>query len=318
MARRTPLTIGGIDVAAGRRARVELPVSKLVTGAQMSIPVVAIHGKTSGPNVWVNAALHGDEINGVEIINRVLADVDPKTMAGTLIAVPVVNVHGFVTGDRYLPDRRDLNRSFPGSKSGSLASRLAHIFMTEIVDRCDVGIDLHTASDHRTNLPQIRANLDDAGTVELAEVFGASVMMHSKSRSGSLRGSATKIGKTVLLYEGGEALRFDQSAIAAGEAGVRRVLAHLGMIDGAPESIEPRRVSRSSGWVRATRSGIVHLDIETGDAVEKRQSLGIVADAMGKRLSTVRATRTGLVVGRTLYPMANKGDALVHVATLDE
>jgi len=317
VAKRAPFTIGGTEVNAGTRAHVELPVSRLITGAQMSMPVTVFHGRSDGPTVWISAAIHGDELNGVEIVNRVLADLNPKTIRGTLLAVPVVNVLGFISGDRYLPDRRDLNRSFPGSAKGSLAARTANLFMTEIVQHCSVGIDLHTASDNRTNLPQIRADLNDPDTKELAEVFGASVMMHSKERSGSLRFAGSKAGSIVLLFEAGEALRFNHEAIEVGVAGVRRVLRHLEMADwdGPAAGVIPE--SRTSSWVRASRSGVVRLDVEIGDVVTHRQVLGTIIDAFGKRLSTIRASRGGLVVGRTMIPLSNKGDALVHIATLE-
>jgi predicted deacylase len=317
VAKRAPFTIGGTEVNAGTRAHVELPVSRLITGAQMSMPVTVFHGRSDGPTVWISAAIHGDELNGVEIVNRVLADLNPKTIRGTLLAVPVVNVLGFISGDRYLPDRRDLNRSFPGSAKGSLAARTANLFMTEIVQHCSVGIDLHTASDNRTNLPQIRADLNDPDTKELAEVFGASVMMHSKERSGSLRFAGSKAGSIVLLFEAGEALRFNHEAIEVGVAGVRRVLRHLDMADwdGPAAGVIPE--SRTSSWVRASRSGVVRLDVEIGDVVTHRQVLGTIIDAFGKRLSTIRASRGGLVVGRTMIPLSNKGDALVHIASLE-
>ncbi len=318
MARRAPLVIGESEVRAGTRTQLDLPVSRLITGAEMAIPVVALHGRTDGPSVWISAAIHGDELNGVEIVNRVLTGLDPKTMKGTVIATPVVNLYGFITGDRYLPDRRDLNRSFPGSAKGSLASRMAHLFMTEIVERCDVGIDLHTASDHRTNLPQIRANLDDPLTRKLARAFGPSLVLHSKPGSGTLRRAAERANKTVLLYEGGESSRYNPEAIEAGVIGIHRVLRSLKV---APwrGSRAPKNVpeSRSSRWVRATRSGIAHLDVALGDVVEAKQQLGTIQDAFGKRLSNVRATRAGMVIGQTQHPLVNRGDALVHIATVD-
>lgn len=317
MATRTPFEIGTHEIKAGRRADVELPVSRLITGGQMSMPITIFHGSGDGPTVWINAAIHGDELNGVEIVNRVMAALDPKTMNGTVLAVPVVNIHGFITGDRYLPDRRDLNRSFPGSAKGSLASRLANLFMTEVVSKCDVGIDLHTAGNHRTNLPQIRANLDDERTRELSEAFGANMMLHAKNRSGTLRSAGTKAGASVLLYEAGEPLRFNNYAIDAGVDGVRRVLAHLDMADFDGPAAGPVPMSRSSRWVRASRSGVIRLDVEIGDMVEAKQQLGTIIDAFGKRLSTIRASRSGLVIGRTMYPLGNQGDALVHIATIE-
>ena len=317
MAKRDEFKIGDSTVAAGTRAHVELPVSRLFTGAEVAMPVTVLHGAEDGATVWINAAIHGDEINGVEIANRVLDGLDPKNMRGTLLVVPVVNVHGFITGDRYLPDRRDLNRSFPGSSKGSLASRLANLFMTEIVSQCSVGIDLHTASDNRTNLPQIRGNLDDEQTRELSEVFGPPLIMHSKNRSGTLRQAAEKKGKAVLLYEAGEPLRFNRLSIDTGVAGVRRVLRHLDIADWDGPEAEPVAVSRSSGWVRASKSGVARIDVEIGERVEEGKQIGTIIDAFGTRLGTIKAKRTGLVIGRTLYPLVNKGDALVHVASLE-
>ncbi len=318
MTQREPLTIGDVTVEAGQRAQVELPVAQLITGAEMAIPVIALHGAEPGPTVWINAAIHGDEINGVEIVNRVLRGLDPKDMAGTLLAVPVVNLYGFMTGDRYFPDRRDLNRSFPGSRTGSLASRVAHLFMTEIVERSDVGIDLHTASDHRTNLPQIRGDMEDQRTRELAHVFGAPLSMHSRTRTGSVRKAAAKTGATVLLYEAGEPWRFNDDAIEVGVAGIRRVLDHLGVAawDGTPAP--PTATSESSRWIRASKSGIAHLRVRSGDMVAEGQVLGTIEDAFGKKLSSIRSKSDGMVIAHTLYPLVNRGDAVVHVATLQE
>jgi len=322
--RRPSFTIGDLDVTAGRSAIGELPVSRLVTGTQVSIPVHVFHGRHDGPVVWLSAAVHGDEIGGVEIIRRALGAVDPKTLAGTLVAVPIVNVHGFLAGDRYLPDRRDLNRSFPGSPNGSLAARIANLFMAEIVERCDVGIDLHTGSDHRTNLPQIRADLDDDRTRDLAIAFGAPLMMHAKLRDGSMRAAATSTGSTVLLYEGGEAWRFDRAAIDAGVTGVGRVLTRLGMLEAADEPMaldgsvaaRPPAESRSSSWVRVRRSGIALIHVELGQIVERGEVIATVRDAVGRQLSRTRASRSGMVIGHTQQPLVNQGDAIIHIAEL--
>lgn len=316
--RRPSFSIGDIEVQAGKTAIGDIPISRLVTGTQISIPINVFHGRQDGPVVWLSAAVHGDEIGGVEIIRRALAKIDPKTLAGTIVAVPIVNVHGFLNGDRYLPDRRDLNRSFPGSANGSLAARLANLFLTEIVSRCDVGIDLHTGSDHRTNLPQIRADLDDPRTRELAIAFGAPLMMHAKLRDGSMRAAATATGSTVLLYEGGEAWRFDKEAIAAGVAGVGRVLSRLGMVVDPDEDVDAvypvPPESRASGWVRVRRSGIAGIDVELGQLVSRGQIIATVRDSVGRRLSQARATRSGMVVGLTQQPLVNQGDAIIHIA----
>jgi predicted deacylase len=307
--------IGSVRVRAGSAKEVELPITRLVTGADVSLPVHVVHGREEGPVVWVNAAIHGDEVVGVEVVRRVLAPLSAKTLRGTLVAVPVVNVLGFMTGDRYLPDRRDLNRTFPGSARGSLASRIAHLFMTEVVAKCEVGIDLHSAADRRTNLPQIRADLDDPRTRELAEAFGAPVMLHARIRDGSLRQAARDEGATVLLYEGGEAWRFDDFAIDAGVVGVRRVLGALGMIDPpADQPGQPSEECRASGWVRARGTGILHLEVQLGQRVEEGQRLGGLSDTFGRRVRLVHADRSGIVIGLSRAPLVNSGDAIVHIA----
>jgi predicted deacylase len=225
-------------------------------------------------------------------------------------------VLGFMTGDRYLPDRRDLNRSFPGSARGSLASRIAHLFMEEVVAKCEVGIDLHSGSDRRSNLPQVRADLDDPRTRKLAEAFAAPVMLHAKIRDGSLRHAARERGATVLLYEGGENLRFDAYAIDPAVAGVRRVLAELGMVDPVDEPDHPTSTEcRASGWVRARRTGILDLDAQLGQQVTDGERLGALVDSFGRTLRLVHANRTGIVIGRTEAPLVNSGDAIVHIGS---
>ena len=316
MAARESFAIGPSRVRAGTAKQLELPITRLITGADVGLPVRIVHGREDGPVVWINAATHGDEVVGVEVVRRLLATLSPRAMRGTLIAVPVVNVLGAASGERYLPDRRDLNRSFPGSPRGSLASRIAHLMMTEVVAKCEVGIDLHTGSDRRTNLPQVRADLDDPRTRDLAVAFGAPVMMHAKIRDGSLRHAAREQGATVLLYEGGEAWRFDEWAITAALDGVRRVLVALGMIDveeGWPEA-GPVAESRASGWVRARHTGFLHLDVQLGERVVVGDRLGGLYDSFGRTLRLVRADRAGIVVGRAEAPVVNGGDALVHIA----
>ena len=315
---RDSFAIGPVRVRAGAARDLELPITRLITGADVGLPVRVLHGREDGPVVWVNAATHGDEVVGVEVIRRLLTSLSPKEMRGTLIAVPVLNVLGVMTGERYLPDRRDLNRSFPGSARGSLASRIAHLMMTEVVAKCEVGIDLHTGSDRRTNLPQVRADLDDPRTRELAAAFGAPVMLHARIRDGSLRHAARERGATVLLYEGGEAWRFDEWAISAAVDGVRRVLASLGMVEPADPAalpaIEPSVECRASGWVRARHTGFLHLDAPLGQRVTEGDRLGSLSDSFGRTLRLVRADRTGIVIGRTEAPVVNGGDAVVHIA----
>lgn len=318
---RPSFAIGTVKVRAGTRREVSLPISRLVTGAEVSLPVHVLHGREEGPTLWLDAAIHGDEVVGIEVIRRVMAVLDARSIRGTVLAVPIVNVLGVMSGDRYLPDRRDLNRSFPGSARGSLAGRIAHLMMQEVIGPSDVGIDLHTGADRRTNLPQIRCDLEDPRTRELAEAFGAPVAYHAKLRDGSLRYAARERGARVLLYEGGEAWRFDEWAIVAAVEGVLRVLVHLDMVDADQVDVSPpERPSElcwRSGWVRARRTGIVHMDVALGQEVTEGQKLGELFNSFGKRLAIVKADRPGLVIGRAEAPLVNRGDALVHIGEIE-
>lgn len=316
---RESFAIGDVRVRAGATRSVELPLTRLVTGGDVSIPVRVVHGREPGPSIWLNAAIHGDEVVGVEVIRRVLADLPARTLRGTVVAVPVVNVLGFMSGDRYLPDRRDLNRAFPGSSRGSLAARIAHLLMTEVVAKCSIGIDLHTAADRRANLPQVRADLDDPETRRLALAFGAPVALHAALRDGSLRQAARQAGARVLVFEAGEALRFDEESIHAGVIGIRRVLAALDMVpDEASPAPYQTVISRSSSWVRARAGGILQLDVRLGDVVEEGRRLGGISDTLGRRIRLVHADRAGIVVGLNRAPLVNIGDAVVHVAAVNE
>lgn len=313
-----PIRIADVEVPPCARRTFEIPVTRLPTQTQIALPVAVVHGVEAGPRLWLSAAIHGDELNGVEIVRQVLERVQPERLRGTLLAVPIVNVFGFIEQSRYLPDRRDLNRSFPGSPDGSLAARLANLFMREIVNRATHGIDLHTASDNRTNWPQIRANLLDGETHRCAQAFGTPVTIHATMRDGSLRQAAAKQGIPVLLYEGGEALRFDPEAIRVGVEGVLRVMAELEMhpAEGVAIAPPPWEVFQTK-WVRAARSGILRLEVELGDRVEKRQTLGVIADAFGKTSAVVRAPMNGVAIGHTQNPLVNQGDAILHLAAVE-
>ncbi len=309
------LTINGTTVLPGKKQRLEIPVARLPTQTMLSLPVTVVTGLRPGPRLWLSAAIHGDELNGVDIIRRVLAKISPGYLSGTVIAVPIVNVFGFIEQSRYLPDRRDLNRSFPGSPRGSLAARLAHLFMKEVVSQCTHGIDLHTAAYHRTNLPQIRANLRDEQTRKCAIAFGAPLMMQSAMRDGSLRQAAAQQGIPILLYEGGEALRFDDTAIAVGVTGILRVMKALSMYDSEVKlSANPPVAVEKSQWVRASHSGILHMTVNLGDWVARRQRIGSISDAFGDRTFEVLAPTDGIVIGCTRNPLINQGDAIVNLA----
>jgi predicted deacylase len=310
------ITINGITVTAGNRVTVDLPLGKLYTHSPLSMPVHVVCGKKPGPNLFVSAAIHGDELNGVEIIRRLLKSSSLARLRGILIAIPVVNVHGLLHHSRYLPDRRDLNRTFPGSERGSLAARLAHIFMEEIVSQCTHGIDLHTGAVHRSNLPQIRANLDDEETKRLANAFGVPLILNSNIRDGSLREASSELGLPMLLYEGGEALRFDEVSIRAGVRGIKNVMYDLNMLTSKrkrKEVVKPV-VARSSSWIRASSSGMFRAVVPLGTHVQKNTVLGVVSDPFGETEIEVSASVEGIVIGRNNLPLVNEGDALFHVA----
>ena len=310
------ICINGCKVAPGKRMTIDMPVAKLYTHTSLAMPVHVINGRQNGPRLFISGAIHGDELNGVEIIRRLLKLPVLKRLRGALIAIPIVNVHGFLERSRYLPDRRDLNRSFPGSDSGSLAARVSHLFMEEIVAQCTHGIDLHTGGLHRSNLPQIRANLDDAETLRLAEAFGVPVLINANVRDGSLRQAAAEQGMPMLLYEAGEALRFDEVAIRAGVNGIVEVMRVLDML---PPSRRKRRcivpvTARASTWVRSPESGILRAMVSLGSQVEKNTLLGVVADPFGEQEIEVRSPYKGIIVGRSNLPLVHEGEALFHLA----
>jgi predicted deacylase len=315
MTRNSAIEIGGTRIEPGERATVRLPVADLYTGTSLSMPVHVVCGRRAGPVLFVCAAIHGDELNGVEIVRRLLRRKAMRTLRGTLLAVPVVNVHGFLDQSRYLPDRRDLNRSFPGSPKGSIAARMAHIFVNEIVRRAEFGIDLHTGAINRSNLPQIRANIDDERTLELARSFGVPVIVGATVRDGSLRECAADLGMPILIYEAGEALRFDELSIRAGLRGTINVMRQIGML---PESRRARTVSpviaASTSWVRAPASGIVSRVVDLGARVDDGQMIATIGDPLGDGTTTVTAPFDGIVIGRSNLPLAHEGDALYHVA----
>jgi len=310
------VNIGPYTVENGKRLRIDLPVARLPTQTRMTLPIEVINGRHQGPRLWISAALHGDELNGVEIIQRVLDKINPKRLHGEIVAIPIVNVYGFIAQQRYLPDGRDLNRCFPGSARGSLASRLAQLFMKQIVDHCSVGIDLHTAGLHRTNLPQVRCNLEDDATRRIAESFAAPIMIHGESPAGSLRRAVAKLGKPIIVYEAGEPHRFNREAIDIGVKGVLRVLTELGMIKRRQRGRSRHSMEAATRrWIRARRSGILRMRASLGRWVEKDQPLGVIHDAFGDEKFTVTAPEDGLVIGHTNHPLVHEGDAILHIAT---
>jgi len=317
------LVIGEHTIPSGKTVQIEMPVVRLYTDTDISMPVHVIRSKQDGPTVFVSAAVHGDELNGIEIIRRLINLKTLRLSSGTLIFVPMVNVYGVLNQSRYMPDRRDLNRCFPGSTKGSLAGIVANKFLSEIVRHCQYGIDLHTGAIHRSNLPQIRANLKDEETRKLAEIFGVPVLLNSNLRDGSLREAAVESGTKILLYEAGQALRFDELSIRAGVRGIQNVLAHLGMVQRKKSKVSDKNtitpfVANTSTWTRANASGIVNDLKHLGDNVQKGDPLAKIGSPFGEVFETVRAARSGIIIGKQNIPLVQEGDAMFHIAYFSE
>ncbi|MGI1679340.1 MAG: succinylglutamate desuccinylase/aspartoacylase family protein [Cellvibrionaceae bacterium] len=328
-----PITIGNVTVQPGTHETINVPLAPMYTHNDVQMTLHVINGRYEGPILFVNAAIHGDEINGVEVIRRVLKLKQLNRLRGTLVAIPIVNVYGFLNNSRYLPDGRDLNRSFPGSPKGSLASRIAHTFLNEILFKCTHGIDIHTGARHRGNLPQIRADLSNPQVEQLAKAFGVPVVIDSKIRDGSLREMGDEKGIPILLYEAGEALRFDELSISAGVRGVVNVMREIDMLpkktsaekkslSGEVSAAQLKRekkkretiVSKKTNWIRAPHSGILRALVPLGAKVEKGNVLGLIGDPLGSHEYEVIADSDGIVIGRTYLPLVHEGEAVFHIA----
>ncbi len=320
MERNKKITIAGESIHPGESKIIQLPVARLYDYTEMNMPIQVVSGKKAGPVLFLSAAIHGDEINGIEIIRRLLHHAALKRLCGTLIAVPIVNIFGFNHKSRYLPDRRDLNRCFPGAKSGSLGGQLAHMVMNEIVVHCTHAIDLHTGAIHRSNLPQIRASLEQNEAKELAQAFGTSVIIDAALRDGSLRQAVADLGIPMLVYEGGEALSYDNTAIQVGLKGTMSVMRKIGMLKSTAKEKRKNEtfVALSSHWVRADNSGLLRSYVTLGKRIKKGEVLGVISDPYGIHEVEVTSKATGLVIGHNRLPLVNGGDACFHIATFEK
>jgi len=310
------LIIANTEILRGSRVTINLELPKLYN-TPTNLPIRIIRGKKDGPIVFVSAAIHGDELNGIEIIRRLRKLNILSKLKGTLILVPIVNVYGIMNLSRYLPDRRDLNRSFPGSIKGSLASRVAKTFFDEIVSRCDLGIDLHTASIHKSNLPQVRTNIDDEYTFNLARAFEAPVVLHSELRDGSLRSVAQDSGIPILLYEAGEALRFDEGCIRVGVKGIVNVLREMNMLPANnKKTSKVSIVTRNSNWIRTNESGMLRTIKALGDLVKKDEIIAFIDEPLGDDSFPISSPFDGVIIGKSEIPLVQEGDAIFHIGKL--
>jgi predicted deacylase len=305
-------------VAPGEKRRLQFPTGHDFGGSPLDIPVLVVRGERPGPTLCLTAGVHGDELNGVEIVRHVFEHAEPRGLEGMLVGVPIVNMHGFRRGSRYLPDRRDLNRYFPGKPAGSTASRTAHVLFVEVVRFCDALVDLHTGSLERTNLPQIRAELSRGRTRELALAFGVGVVLEGDGPAGSLRGAAVDAGIAAIVYEAGQPLRFEDEEIARGVEGVRNVMAHLGMVHGSNRSRPAPVVFRRTRWVRTGSGGIFRTDRRLGDQVTAGEVLGTVTDPITNERSRIVAPVAGRLIGMAIPQVVLPGFAAFHLGTDEE
>lgn len=310
----TPLTVAGEVIAPGTTRDLRLGYSQSYTGIEVSVPVRVVAAEKPGPIVFFAAVVHGDELNGLGIIRELVFDQPLELRRGVLIAVPVVNVYGMDAHSRYLPDRRDPNRCFPGSRSGSLTSRLTHLVFNEVIRQCDYGVDLHTAAVRRTNYPNIRADLDDPKVRKMAKAFGCEIIVHSRGAEGSLRRTACRRGIPTIVLEAGEVWKIEPGVVALGLQGSRNVLRHLKMIEGTPTAPPFQVEVRKSVWIRAEHGGILKFRSGPGDLVEKGQLLATNHDIFGNILNEIRSPADGIIQGLTTMPAVKPGEPVFHIA----
>lgn len=316
--RSTDLCLNGLTIKPGEQVLTRLVISRLPSGTVIDIPVHVFRAVAPGPTVLLLAGMHGDEVNGIETIRRLVRRGLLRPLKGTILAIPILNIYGFLNFSREVPDGKDVNRSFPGNPRGSLASRVAHRFMREIMPLIDYGIDFHTGGAARSNMPQIRCLLnEDAETDALAAAFAAPFTLHAALRPGSLREAAMQQGKRIIVYETGESLRLDESGIDLAIAGTFRVLKHLGMVAEASRPEHPSQICLRHTWLRARFAGLFRSHVRNGDYLEKGQIYGSVADPYGETAVRLESPVAGYVIGLNHMPVVNQGDALVHVGRLD-
>lgn len=312
------LKFDGQSVAPGETKDIRIKISETYTGDETRMPIRVLRALEPGPVVFVTAAIHGDEINGTGIIHDFLFGDEVELLKGTLILIPVVNVFGFEAHERYLPDRRDLNRSFPGSANGSLASRIAHILLREVVSKCDCGIDLHSAAFQRTNFPNVRADLSHKAVRELAKSFGAALVVDGKGPVGCFRREATKAGCPTIILEAGEPWKIEPSVLRIGVQGIRNTLLSLGMIEGERVNPPYQAIIRKTSWLRANVGGIMKFHVSAGEFVEKDQPLATNYSILGMEQSTLVSPRDGIVLGMATMPAVKPGEPVCHIAHLNK
>jgi len=306
-------TIASHNINPGEFREVNINIARLPSRTQIDTPIYIYRGLEDGPVLALTAGMHGDEINGMEIVRRILDEGHNRVKRGTVVCMPVINVYGFLNYSREVPDGKDINRSFPGSKTGSLASRVAYHMTHDIIPAIDYGIDFHTGGAMRTNYPQVRCVLAEQRNVELAAAFHAPFTLDAPFRPNSLRQTAAKKKKNIIVYEGGESIRLDQHAIQEGINGTLRLMKYLNMIDAAPEPTEENKIIWNSSWVRARTAGLFQPVVASGQLIQKNQLIGSLTDPFGEFKEQIKSPSMGYVVGLNNNPVVNAGDALLHI-----
>lgn len=309
------MIIAGTEIASGETKKINVNIARLPSGTSIDIPIIVYKSRKEGPVLLLIAGMHGDEINGVEIMRRIIKEKLYKAEAGAVVCIPIINIYGFINFSRDVPDGKDINRSFPGSRIGSLASQVAFFLINDIIPYIDYGIDFHTGGSRINNYPQIRVKTDDDENLALAQAFNTHFILNSPFRDRSLRKEAFRMGKRILVYEGGESLRLRKGAIDEGIEGMKRVMKHLGMRKEAPVSATSSKVIQTSGWVRAKAAGLHYAQFRNGSRVEKRAVLGIISDPYGTYEVKIQAPHDGYILGINNNPVVNRGDALFHLGS---
>lgn len=311
-----PFSIVGMTIGVGERRDIQVKVAEMYTLSPVFVPVTVINGAHAGPSLFVTAAIHGDELNGIEVIRRVRSSIDPGEMSGTLILVAIANPLSFINLQRKLPDGRDLNRVFPGSPKGSIASQMAYVLFRKICRKAQYGIDLHTAAGGRTNLPHVRGDMTNPEVRRLARAFRTEVIFDLPGERKTLRSAACRKGIPTIVYEAGEPMKFQQPLIAKGFQGVVNVMRELGMTDGHTKRMNHQIVVKNHRWVRARNGGILAFDVQPGAIVPKGRVVAHIMRPFGTTVKKLRAPFTGLVVGVTTIPMVLPGSAICHILKL--
>ena len=307
------LHILGVNVMPGTSQRLSWSATELFEGVPVSTPVLVVNGTLPGPTFCLTAAVHGDELNGIEMVRRVMHELVPEKLSGAIIGVPIVNVQGFRRASRYLPDRRDLNRYFPGNPNGSAAARIAHSFIINVIAHCDALVDLHTGSFERANLPQIRADLRNPDVVTLTQGFGSMVIMHSSPGAGTLRFAATQAGIPAVTLEAGGPSQLELNEVKHGVKGIQTLVNTLGMVKKSRRWGAPEPVYYRSSWVRANNGGILLSDVSLGSTVRKGDVLGTITDPMSNARSEIRSPHSGRIIGMARNQVVMPGFAAFHV-----